>query len=93
MFIMFVTQLGTQGLGWVIWYNPKPSLGPRFGPKTQPKVGLGWVGSGSNWVLEKSIYIELGWELGFDWVIRVFAGLLLGYWVRPIYYKLNRRIG
>jgi hypothetical protein len=54
MFVMFVTQLGTQGFYWVTQYDPKPILGPRSGPKTQPSFGLGWVGSGSNWVVEKS---------------------------------------
>ena len=54
IFVVFVTQLGTQGFCWVTQLDPKPNLGPRFGPKTQPKAGLGWVGSGSNWVVEKS---------------------------------------
>jgi hypothetical protein len=45
MFVLFVTQLGTQLWVWGQDGNPEPSAGSRFWTQTRTQLGLGpgWV--------------------------------------------------
>ena len=59
LFVWFILYWGPNGLPngfWVMSYNPKPIVGSKQWTQNPFWVGLGWVGSGLEWVVPKSTY-------------------------------------